>query len=255
MDVNWIPFAFPGIPNVACAFQTRAGAPDLLRSDEFAGGNISLETGPGSDQDESAALASRHALQKGLGFTHWQEVRQVHGDQVILEPEPGNIERAGSIEADGLATTRPGQALVVKSADCQPVMLAHKSGKYVAALHVGWRGNVLRFPRQGARAFCEEYELDPAEVLAVRGPSLGPGASEFKEFETEFGERFRPYYKPETHKVDLWRLTREQLEAAGLRPENIFGLDLCTFSLPELFFSYRRNNACGRQASLIWIRE
>jgi len=246
MDVTWIPFAFPGIPNVACAFQTRAGGPF---GNDFAGGNISLEVG----DDASAVVAARRALQDGLGFESWQEVRQVHGEQVIFEPEPGDIERAGSIEADGLATTRPGQALVIKSADCQPVMLAHISGKFVAALHVGWRGNVLRFPRLGARAFCEEYEINPADVLAVRGPSLGPGASEFKEFETEFGERFRPYYRPETRKVDLWRLTREQLEAAGLLPENIFSLDLCTHSLPDMFFSYRRAKVCGRQASLIWI--
>ena len=252
MDVNWIPFAFPGIPGVACAFQTRTGGRAMVaRGDEFAGGNISLEV----DCDASQTVAARQALQKGLGFGSWQEVLQVHGDLVVFEPEPGDMAKAGSIEADGQATDRPGQALVVKTADCQPVMLAHKSGRYVAALHVGWRGNVLRFPRLGARAFCEEYELDPADVLAVRGPSLGPGASEFKEFETEFGERFRPYHRPATDTVDLWRLTREQLEAAGLRPENIFGLDLCTHSLPELFFSYRRNNACGRQASLIWIRE
>ncbi len=247
MDVTWIPFAFPGIPDVACAFQTRTGGPF---ADEFAGGNISLEV----EDDPAAVVAARRALQGGLGFKAWQEVRQVHGDLVVFEPEPGDIERPGSIEADGLASTRPGQALVVKSADCQPVMLAHKAGRHVAALHVGWRGNVLRFPRLGAKAFCEEYELDPADVLAVRGPSLGPGATEFANFETEFGEQFRPYYRQDTRTVDLWNLTRDQLQAAGLRPENIFGLDLCTHSLPP-FFSYRRNNRCGRQASLIWIRE
>ena len=247
MDVTWIPFAFPGIPNVACAFQTRAGGPF---SNEFTGGNISLEV----DDDASTVIAARRALQDGLGFEHWQEVRQVHGELMVLEPEPGALDRAGSIEADGLATPRPGQALVIKTADCQPVMLAHASGKYVAALHVGWRGNVLRFPRLGAKAFCEEYELDPAEVLAVRGPSLGPGAAEFTNFENEFGEQFRQYYREATRTVDLWSLTRDQLQAAGLLPEHIFSLDLCTFSL-DLFFSYRRSATCGRQASLIWIRE
>jgi hypothetical protein len=54
--------------------------------------------------------------------------------------------------------------------------------------------------------------------------------------------------------MDLWRLTRDQLLQAGVRSENIFGLDLCTYEQKETFFSYRRDRQCGRQAGLIWIR-
>ena len=35
--------------------------------------------------------------------------------------------------------------------------------------------------------------------------------------------------------------------------EGIFGLDLCTASMPDSFFSYRRDGICGRQANVIWI--
>jgi copper oxidase (laccase) domain-containing protein len=52
--------------------------------------------------------------------------------------------------------------------------------------------------------------------------------------------------------MDLWRLTRSQLETAGLLPERIFSLDLCTYSLPGDLFSYRRDPRCGRQGSVIW---
>ena len=48
-------------------------------------------------------------------------------------------------------------------------------------------------------------------------------------------------------------LTRDQLLEAGLPDEGIFGLDLCTASMPDSFFSYRRNGICGRQANVIWI--
>ena len=40
---------------------------------------------------------------------------------------------------------------------------------------------------------------------------------------------------------------------AGLPDEGIFGLDLCTASMPDSFFSYRRDGICGRQANVIWI--
>ena len=37
--------------------------------------------------------------------------------------------------------------------------------------------------------------------------------------------------------MNLWRLTRDQLLEAGLPDEGIFGLDLCTASMPDSFFS------------------
>ena len=45
----------------------------------------------------------------------------------------------------------------------------------------------------------------------------------------------------------------EKLLEAGLPDEGIFGLDLCTASMPDSFFSYRRDGICGRQANVIWI--
>jgi YfiH family protein len=242
-----IPFTFPGLDRVGCAFGARAaGARTPLD-----GGNISLDV----DDLPRAVRAARRAMRAALGFESWEEVRQVHGTQMLFDPEPGDIDAPGAIEADGLATAEPGRALVIKTADCQPVLLAHESGSVVAALHVGWRGNVADFPGLGVRALCREYGLAPAELLAVRGPSLGPSAAQFTRFDAEFGPDFAPYHDPATRTVDLWRLTHDQLLAAGLRPERIHGLDLCTRSFPELFFSYRHDRDCGRQASVIWIRK
>ncbi|WP_461211534.1 polyphenol oxidase family protein [Desulfocurvus sp. DL9XJH121] len=245
MDMTYIPFVFPGLDSVGCAFGLRGSGPG-----PFGGANISLEVG----DDAERVYANRQALQEALGFDHWQETRQVHGPQMIFDPEPGNIREPGFLDADGLATDQPGQALVIKTADCQPLLLAHKDGGHVAALHVGWRGNAMNFPATGVRDFCEEYGLSASDVLAVRGPSLGPGKSEFTNFDKEFGPDFERWRSQDGGHVDLWRMTRDQLVSAGLRPENIHSLDLCTMSLPELFFSYRREKDCGRQGSLIWIK-
>ena len=92
------------------------------------------------------------------------------------------------------------------------------------------------------------------DILAVRGPSLSPGRSEFVNFGREFGPGFEAFYHPETRTVDLWAMTRSQLMAAGVPARNIFGLDLCTRDNPDLFFSFRRERVTGRQAALIWIR-
>lgn len=89
--------------------------------------------------------------------------------------------------------------------------------------------------------------------MAVRGPSLGPEKAEFVNFEQEWSAEFRPWFDPSSRTMDLWGLTRAQLLKAGLSARHIYSLDCCTFSLPEQFFSYRREKKSGRQASLIWM--
>lgn len=234
--MNYIPFAFPGLPRIGCAF---GAGPDTMA---FTGAN-----------DPEAVIATRKALQTELGFRHWHSLKQVHGVHMVFEPEFDTLDRPSIEAGDGMAESRPGRALAIKTADCQPILVAHESGECIAALHVGWRGNVADFCGRAIRTFCLRYGFDPRELLAVRGPSLGPGEAEFTAFEAEFGETFRPWFDYRTRRVDLWRLTRDQLIAVGLKPERIFGLDLCTKSLP-LFFSHRRDKSPGRQASLIWIR-
>jgi hypothetical protein len=113
-----------------------------------------------------------------------------------IEPEPVALDAPATLAGDALATSVPGLALGIKTADCQPVLLAHESGRFVAALHVGWRGNVQNLPGSAVARLCAHYGCAPAELFAVRGPSLGPQAAQFTNFETEFGPRFREFLTP-----------------------------------------------------------
>ncbi|MBF0514132.1 MAG: laccase domain-containing protein [Desulfovibrionaceae bacterium] len=239
-------FDFPGVPGVRAAFTGK----DPSGRDIDAQGNLSFAL----TRDPKTVLANRLRLRGELGFSRWSSLRQAHGTRIAFDPRGSTLETAATAEGDGLATGEPGLALAVKSADCQPILLAHASGRFVCALHVGWRGNRAGFPASGAAAFCDRYGLGPADVLAVRGPSLSPTASEFRNFDLELGPGFAGYFTPETRTVDLWRLTRDQLIQAGLKSENIFGVDDCTYSDPG-YFSYRRDKITGRQAGLIWIEE
>ncbi len=248
VQIAYMPFEFPGLPQVGCAFTSRIGG---ISEPPHHAANISFDV----EDEPEAVAANRLALQKRLGFSSWNDCCQVHGDIMNFDPEPGAADQKASCEGDGLTTARPGQALVIKTADCQPLLLAHESGKYVAGLHVGWRGNKIDFPGTGVRAFCDHYGLRPSEIFAVRGPSLGPDNSQFVNFMTEFGPKFRAYHDEGNRTVDLWRLTRDQLLGAGLVRERIFGMNLCTMDMAETFYSYRRDRKTGRQAGIIWIRE
>jgi len=250
MPLGCVDFRFPDLPGVSCVFTTRRGGQSLPPFDQA---NLSFDVG-----DESAHVtANRRALAERLGLRRFCELKQVHGDVLHLEPASTSLEAfataGASLEGDALATSAPGLALCIKTADCQPVLLAHEAGRFVAALHVGWRGNVINLPGGAVARLCARYGCAPRELLAVRGPSLGPERAQFLRFAEEFGEDFMPFFDRRTETVDLWRLTRSQLEAAGLEPARIFGIDRCTRSDPADYFSYRAARTTGRMLSLIWI--
>ena len=244
MTPNYLEFHFPGLNNVRCVFTTRDGG---CSTGAFDSANMSLDVG----DDAGAVRANREALRKALGIGVWQELRQVHGQEIHAELE-GDFFDGTEAEGDGLSTSKPGYALVVKTADCQALLLADMDGRHVAALHCGWRGNAGNFPANGVRAFCARYGVDPTRVMVVRGPSLGPGKSEFVNFATEWDPMFKSYYNPVTRSVDLWTLTRNQLMGAGIPARNLYALDICTASSRQ-FFSYRRDKTTGRQVGMIWI--
>lgn len=245
--LSYIPFVFPGLVNVSAVFTTRKGGRCKAPFDE---GNISFDVG----DDPYDVRANRTELAASLGISHWHECRQIHGDLIHFDLEKGSPEDISELDGDGLATALKGHALVIKTADCQPILLAHKNGDFVAALHNGWRGNAINFPGNGVVRICEHYSCSPTDLLAVRGPSLSPHVSQFINFASDFGPGFDEYYDSKESTVDLWRLTREQLLEAGLEERNIYSLDMCTYSMPEVFFSYRAEKQSGRQCSLIWIR-
>jgi polyphenol oxidase len=243
-----IRFHFPEVSRVQIAFTTRRGG---VSKSPFAAANLSFDVGDAQED----VLANRLLLSDELGVSAWQELRQVHGTALHFDAPPAGAGERARFEGDGLATARPGQALVIKTADCQAILLAHKSGSHIAALHCGWRGNLAGFPLSGVERFCSRYGLSPADLMAVRGPSLGSRHAQFINFEREWGSGFARYFDPRQQTMDLWQLTTDQLLAAGLRRKCIFSIDLCTYEREDLFFSYRREKSCGRQAAIIWMEE
>lgn len=235
----FLPFSFPNVSNVKVFFTTAAT------------GNMALsETLP--DAEKKKLITTKQVLKSHFSIKEWVEVHQVHEDAMEESPKSFDIHCPPSTPADGLHTTKKGYALTIRTADCQPILFTHKEAKFVAAIHVGWRGNTINFPFTAVKQLCEAHAVSPSEIMAVRGPSLGPGASEFINFEKEWDVSFRPWFSEETKKMDLWSLTKHQLEQAGIQPSQIFSIDMCTYSLPEYFFSYRRKHA-GRQTAAIWI--
>ena len=212
-----------GVPH---AFSTRRGA---------GGRRWDLTRVEGPDLEDLRAALGSQALDVASS-------RQVHGARVV---ELGTGPLPPGTEADGLVSGAPGRSVLVRTADCVPVLLAHADGGRVAAVHAGWRGLVAGVIPRALELLCA------GDVVAAIGPCL---CSRHFEVGEEVADAFRaaglaevvvPGRGVRPH-VDLARAAALQLERAGVRV--IESLGRCTWEDPELD-SHRRDVTHGGAAA------
>ncbi|MGD8562901.1 MAG: polyphenol oxidase family protein [Desulfarculaceae bacterium] len=221
---------FPGLsqlPGIIHAVTTRHGGVSQPPYE-------SLNLGLAQDDDPESVQVNTEKVRRALGLERLVFSYQVHGTTVSQVNGEEVVPIQGS---DGLCTGRPGVGLLIKQADCQAVILT-VPGRMVANLHVGWRGNVSNMPGRGVEFVCRHFGVEPADILAAVSPSLGPCCAEFINHESELGPDFLPYQVGPNH-FNLWRVTVDQLTAAGLLPRNIEVSGVCN-KCSQDFFSYRR---------------
>jgi YfiH family protein len=206
--------------------------------------------------DDPDALAENHrrvmADFAGDGLDRLAELSQVHGNAVaVVGPEGPTHEIRGHLHAvaDGVVTTEPGVTLMVRAADCVPVLFADEAGEAVGAAHCGRPGLVAGIVPATVEAM---RRLTAAPLTAWVGPHVCGRCyevpAEMQEAVAEVEPASRATTSWGTPSVDVGAGVRAQLERAGVR---VVDVSLCTRESPDLF-SYRRDGReSGRQAGLI----
>ena len=240
---------FQSIPELAHGIFTRHGGKSR---GPYTSLNLSFSVG---DHPQTVA-ANRELVLKTLGIPGLQSLKQVHGKTAVeiqdrLSGDPRSIPETQS--GDILMTRLPGQGLMIKQADCQSILLYDPAHKAVANIHCGWRGNVTNVIGEAVKQMKAAYQTDPADLLAGIGPSLGPCCAQFINYRTEIPARYWTYQARPNY-FDLWRLSRDQLIAAGVLEDQIQMAGICTYCQTQNFFSYRKEKITGRFATVIALR-
>jgi len=208
----------------------------------------SLNLGDHVGDAPANVAANRSALQALLPAAPcW--LTQVHGTRIANADvaEPG-------IEADGVVARQAGKVCVIMTADCLPVLLCDRAGTVVGAAHAGWRGLAAGVLENLVSAM----DTAPAELMAWLGPAIGPRAFEvgaevrdaFIGRDAEAAQAFQPATSGK-YLADIHALARLRLQALGVTA--IHGGGACTVTEAYRYFSYRRDQVCGRMASLVWL--
>jgi len=211
---------------------------------------------PEGEETPTAWLSRRFSRAIGLDGTpiHW--AHQVHGNAAVTVRTPATGEPNVG-HCDALATALPGEALVVQTADCVPILLAssapHAVIGAIGAVHAGWRGSAKNVARQAVRAL-EALGARPSSLLAWIGPAIGSCCYEVGgDVAAQFaGEVVRSGCGGGKFRLDLKSLNVSQLEEAGVPRASIAVHPACTKCGGEKYASYRRDGQrAGRMIALI----
>ena len=192
----------------------------------FTKAHLPGDTGP----DIKKALAFTGA-DLGVGY-----MKQRHGAAVL------EIDSPGRYISDGIFTRSSGLALVVRTADCLPLVFYSSREKAVGAVHMGWRS---------ARAgIIEHIGFDLTSFSCIAGVGMRKCCYKVGMEFLDYGP-LAPFIEKREGALyfDPVTFARSNLISRGLRAENFFDHGECSFCSERGFHSYRRTNTGYRTLS------
>lgn len=203
------------------------------------------------------------------------DIKQVHGTDILtLTQRPDNRP-----QVDGIFTAMNRQKVAVVTADCLPLLMASKDGRFVCSIHAGWKGLTQGIVQRAVQQFTARGTACEDIVVAV-GPHIGPCCYEVSAgfypmlLTTAGGELARQHYaqlflshprQPHTLSAtprefdslwfDLSAFCALQLQAAGIVASQTDWLAICTYCTPQALGSYRRRThfPAVKTQQLSWI--
>lgn len=162
-------------------------------------------------------------------------------------------------QTDGLITDKKKIALLIKFADCTPIVLYDPIKKVQASLHSGWRGTVKEISANAIEMMQDKFSCKKENILAYLGPSIDVKNYEVgKEVYDKFSnfKNRDSFFKAHGDKYLLSMIDAnlDILLRYGILEKNIEISNLSTFDRKDLN-SARRDGVNYKLNSIITIME
>ena len=244
-------FQFELFHDLTHAVFTRRGG---LSPDPWASLNLGGTVGDDPQRVRENRLRALSAIQLDPALVY--DVWQVHGVDVVIT-DAARLPEIPHQRADVILTAKPGLTLMMRFADCVPILL-HDPVRGIAGIaHAGWMGTVRGVVRAMLEAMQTRFGCKPADIRAGIGPSIGP---DHYEIGPDVVAQVRQAFGPAANSLlevrgrstyfDLWSANRLHLEQAGVTQIEVAGL--CTACHTEDWFSHRAEKGrTGRFGAVI----
>jgi YfiH family protein len=191
-----------------------------------------------------------------FGLSKIITLNQIHSGIVFVVKD--EFKEEPEQKGDAIISTQRGIGIGVFTADCVPILFVDKSASAVGVVHAGWRGTLSRIAKNTLLEIKKNFRIEPSELYAVVGPSVGRCCYEVGEdvaslFMDEFKECNGYLFKKINSKyiLDLKEANRIALVKEGVKDIEV--INICTRCSRE-FHSYRRDGkGVGKQLSFIGL--
>lgn len=160
---------------------------------------------------------------------------------------------------DALVTDDPAVTLVTGHADCMAFYAVDPVRRAVGLAHAGWRGALGGIGAALVARLRECFGCEPADLIAGIGPSICPACFEVGEDVADAFERAFPAAdcrrpgRPGKAYVDLWRVAAAQFFEAGVLPERLSLMGVCTMEDGRLYSHRRDRGQTGGMAAYLGL--
>ncbi len=178
-------------------------------------------------------LSDDASVEKALGTNRFVTLRQIHGARTIIVDTTSHRTEG----TDAAATDTKDLTLVMRTADCQPLLVYAPAKQVIGVIHAGWKGVRDGIIPAFFETVRERWGIDPSETLVCAGPSLCQRCAEFTDPAKELPNVDPRFFNGRC--ADLRAAADAQLEAAGVPATNRERSPDCVKCMQETYWSYR----------------
>jgi len=179
-------------------------------------------------------------------------LNQVHGDEIIVIDNYPNEFLHYHGDADALITNLPNICLVIRTADCLPVMLFDCKSNVIAAIHSGRKSTFLDIAGKTVLKMVSHYSCNIKNIFAVILPSITVDSYEVGKDITDCFPTDCIVLQKDSFFLDLQKCVIKSLAEIGIESTHIFNANICTCLNNDDLFSHRKGDL-GRNLNCFYM--
>lgn len=194
-------------------------------------------------------------IKEKYNIDNYYELTQIHSNIINIVDNNYINETKG----DALITNKKNTPLVVKTADCIPILLYDEKNSVIAVVHSGWKGTMNNIAIDTLNTMIEKYNSKKEDIKAYLYPSIRKCHFEVEiDVYKQFKEKIKNIDKYTTKKgikyyIDLQQIVIDNLKKQKIK--EIYDSKICTYCNHGKYYSYRYNNTDKRNYLLVTIKE
>ncbi len=198
---------------------------------------------------------SKEDILKVLKLNNCYELKQIHSDIIhIVDSDYINC-----TEGDTLITNNLNTPMIIKVADCIPILIYDKENKVLALVHSGWKGTLNNITIKTINKMTEKFNSNIENLSIYIYPSIRKCHFEVEyDVYSLFTDKFSNIDKytiknNNKYNIDMHSIIKEELNNIGIN--NITDTNICTYCNNNIYHSYRYNHTDKRNILLAMIKE